>query len=250
MKKVLSIMAIMSMLLLVLTGCMDINYEIALNKDGSADLTLIYAFEKEILEQYGTSSDEMTSEMEEEAKNDGYTVEKYSDDKLDGIKITKHFDKASDVSMAELFGDEMKGKNEGIKIEKKGNNTIYSQNDEIDLTSSDSDSDYDYSSMVKFKYVVKLPVKAGKNNATEVSKDGKTLTWELKFGEVNKIEFKSESGSSSLKTILIVVAVVVVLCAIAVVVTKVSKKGNNETESKPESPAEDAKEEPADDDKE
>lgn len=248
MKKILSIMAIMSMLLLVLTGCMDINYEVALNKDGSADLTLIYGFEKEILEQYGTSSDEMSADMKEEAEKDGYTVENYSDDKLEGIKITKHFDKAEDVVMSELFEGEMdltsEKKNEGIKIEKKGNKTVYSQNDEIDLTSGGEESEFDYSSMVKFKYVVKLPVKAGKNNATSVSKDGKTLTWELKFGEVNKIEFESEGSSSSLKTILIVAGCVVVLAVIAVVVVKASKKGGNvdSAESPVEEPSEDDKE--------
>lgn len=247
MKKILSIVAIMSMLLLVLTGCVNINYEVTLNKDGSADVALIYGFEKEALQQLGTSSDDMTSQMEEEAGKDGYTVEKYSDDKLEGIKASKHFNSASELSMAELFEDEVKGKNEGIKVEKKGNKTVFSQNDEVDLTSSESE----YASMVTFKYIVNLPVKAESNNATEVSKDGKTLTWELKFGEVNKIEFKAGSSNSTLKVVLIVVAAVAILCVIAVVLTKVLKKDkNNETEKNEAQPEETIKEENKEDNKE
>ena len=55
MKKVLSLILIMILALIVLTGCVDVNYEVTLNKDGTADIAYIYGFEKASLEQLGTN---------------------------------------------------------------------------------------------------------------------------------------------------------------------------------------------------
>lgn len=244
MKKLISLVAVMAMLLLVLTGCVNVNFEVSLNKDGSADVAYLYTFDKEALQEMGTSSEDMTKDMEEEANKNGFKIEAYSDDKQEGFKATKHFDNASDVSLAEAFGEDYVKESKGITVEKKGNKTVFSQNDEIDLSSMDETT----ASIVTMKYVVKLPVKAGDNNATEVSKDGKTLTWTLKAGEINKVEFNAQTGSSVLKIVIIAVAAAVVICAIVMVIVKCSKKDKKEPTDEPIK--EEKKEEPVIEEKE
>ena len=241
MKKVLSLMAIFAMLLFVLTGCVNINYEVSLNTDGSADIAYVYAFEKATLEQMGTSSESMTKDMQEKSQESGYTIESYEDDTMAGFKASKHLDNVADASLAEAFGTEnVKDTDENkIVIEKKGGKTLFSQNANIDLTGMDSST----ASYVTMKYTVKLPVKAKTSNATEVSKDGKTLTWELKSGEENRVEFTAVKGGLKILPIIIVVAVIAIACA-AFFVIKGAKK-DKPAEVKKEAPAkEEKKEEP------
>lgn len=225
MKKVLSLMAIIAMLLFILTGCVNVNYEVTLNEDGSADVAFVYAFDKETLEQMGTTSESMTEDMQEQSQESGYKIETYSDDKMEGFKAIKHLDNASSLSLSEVFGEEnVKDTDENkISIEKKGSKVIFSQNAEIDLTSMDEST----ASVVTMKYTIKLPVKAGENNANEVSEDGKTLTWNLTAGQVNKVEFKAEKGGINIIPIIVVVAVIVVACIVFVII-KVVKKDKKE----------------------
>ena len=77
------------------------------------------------------------------------------------------------------------------------------QETEIDLTSMK-----DIQTVVEMEYTVKLPVKIKTNNATELDKDGKTATWNLTPGEVNKIEYTA-SGINILPIIIIVIAVLI-----------------------------------------
>ena len=77
MKKVLSLIAIFAMLLFVLAGCVNLNYDITINEDGSADIAFVYAFNKDSLEQMGTSPESMTENMEEQTAENGYEIERY-----------------------------------------------------------------------------------------------------------------------------------------------------------------------------
>ena len=51
MKKIVSLIIIMSLLLIALTGCVNIRYETTLNENGSADVIYSYGLKKDILEQ-------------------------------------------------------------------------------------------------------------------------------------------------------------------------------------------------------
>ena len=77
---------------------------------------------------------------------------------------------------------------------------------------------------MEFTYKVVLPVKAGNNNATKVSEDGKTLTWNLATDKASQIEFTF--SLLNLTNVLIVVGVallVVIGIVVALVVMKKKK---------------------------
>lgn len=249
MKKVLSLIAVMAILLVALTGCVSVNYEVTLNKDGTADVAYIYGFEKEMLEQLGASAEDMTSDMKANAETSNYQIEAYSDDKVEGFKAKKHIENLSELSLEDAFGSEnVKDSEENqIKIEKKGPKTVYSQNASIDLSGMDESTE----SMVTMKYVIKLPVKVGENNASEVSEDGKTLTWNLKAGETNEISFEAESNYLT-TIIMISIAILLVIIILIVVFLNKGKKNKKsdelvdkeeETEEKIQEVEEDKKEE-------
>lgn len=222
MRKILSLISIMAILLIALTGCVSVNYEVTLNKDGTADVAYIYGFEKEMLEQLETSAEDMTSDMQENAEESEYEIEMYSDDKIEGFKAKKHIENLADISLEDIFGEEnVKDSEENqIKIEKKGLKTVYSQKANIDFSAMDEST----ASMVTMKYVIKLPVKVGENNANEVSEDGKTLTWNLKAGEINEINFEA-SESSTIISIILIIAIAVIV-AIVLIFFKKSQKNS------------------------
>ena len=143
--------------------------------------------------------------------------------------------------MSEAFGSEnIKVSDENkIIVEKKGKKVTFSQNANFDLTGMNSST----APYVAIKYTVKLPAKAKTNNADEVSKDGKTLTWNLKSGEENKIEFTATKGGIKILPIIIVIAVLAIVCA-AFFIVKTTKKDKTVEVKKPSPEKETKKEEP------
>lgn len=220
MKKTIGLVMALILVLISLTGCVNINYEVKVNKNGSGDISYIYGFSKETLNSLQMTAEDMVKSMKEQATESNYTVETYEDDEIAGFKAQKHVDDlSSEMSMQEAFGEEYVKEKEGngINIKKSLFTREYSQNVQIDLTSLSELGD-----SVKMTYRVTLPAKSKTNNATEVN--GKELTWNLKAGEVNQIEFTA-TGINILPIIIIVLVVLVVAGAVITFVILKKKKG-------------------------
>lgn len=236
MKKTLknvAIIAILGVILFTLTGCANVDYDIKLNKDGSGDIAYVIGYDKSFLASIGveTSSlenDNSFSEMEEQAKQNGYTIEKYEDDNTYGFKATKH---ANNIQEEFDLNDEAGSNNEEtgkIMYEKTLLKTRYYQDSKVDLT--DILSDEEEAAMLKavmaqmkVSYRITLPFRVGSNNATTVSEDGKTIEWTLKVGEVNQIKFEA-SQDYGMYALLGLAVVLVAVAAGSVILSKKAKK--------------------------
>jgi len=160
---------------------------------------------------------------------DDYVAEVYQDDKYTGYIITKKVDNIDDLVGTPDFSleDVDNIDNKKIFTKEKG---VYKAN--ITFDSSDEDSySSEYGIGVKSNFIVELPNEAISSNATSVSEDGKTLTWDLTSGNISTIEFAFEFPSllTFLKDNIILVAIiaVVVVLAIVVIVTLLLKKSKN-----------------------
>lgn len=80
---------------------------------------------------------------------------------------------------------------------------------------------------MEFSYTVNLPEKALTNNATNVSNDGKTLTWSLMQSQMSNIEFSFELKNMTNYYILYggIAAVVIIVIIIIITIIKKGKKG-------------------------
>ena len=206
MKKVLSLVAIVAILLVALTGCVNVNYEVELEKNGSANVSYTYEVDKQYLE------DAEYEKMKERATSEGYSIEEYTTEENQGFKASKHFDNASDVSLEKVFGsDYIKDSDANkIKVEKQGFDKVISQDAKLDLST--------ITKSITVKYTIKLPAAAQSNNANEVSEDGKTLTWNLISSEENSVQYSTTvKGFPVIPVVIAVVAIVVVACIVAVV---------------------------------
>lgn len=245
MVKEILVALIAAIVVICLSGCARVNYEVNVNKDGSADVSYVMGYDKEFLNSMGVSEDDLGEDafedMKKDATDDGYQIEEYNDDQIAGFKASKHFDKMSDfkldgVANAEVSTEEA---NNEISFNKMLLDTKISQNAKLDLTEiNSSDEDSEVSSItnmllgqMKFTYKVTLPFKASDNNATTVSEDGKTLEWTLTPGEVNEVRFEA---TENLNTIVLacVVAAVAIVVVIIVVIGMSSKKKISKKEVK------------------
>ena len=213
MKKTIGIIAILVLALIVLTGCsINVNYDVKINKDGSGDISYIYGFSKDTLENLQTSAEDLVANMKEQAETSQYTTEYYEDDSIEGFKATKHLDDISkEFSLKEAFGEEYVKEDEnknGIIITKNLFKTQIIQETEVDLTSMK-----DIQTVVEMKYTVELPVKIKASNANEVEKNGKTATWNLTPGEVNKIEYTA-SGINLLQIVILILLIAIIVAAL------------------------------------
>lgn len=80
---------------IVATGCVKYNGILTINKDKSMEFSIIYAFDKSLMS--GESSS-LKEEQFDNLKKEGYTVEKYSDEKFEGFKLIKKFNNIDEVS--------------------------------------------------------------------------------------------------------------------------------------------------------
>ena len=90
---------VLSMLVVLLTGCVKMDVTMEVKNDKSMNLSMIYAVSKE-LDEYSTSSDE---EQIKEYENKGFYVEKYEEDGKTGYKITKQYKNIDEVSTEETL---------------------------------------------------------------------------------------------------------------------------------------------------
>ncbi len=218
MKKTIGLIVVLIIMLIALTGCAQVNYEITVNSDGSGDISYIYGVEKSVLEQLNVSAEEFVSSMKEQAEDSSYIVESYEDDNISGFKAYKHVDDLSkDLSLEETFGEEYVTDTDdnGIIVKRAYFYTKYSQTAQIDLTSmSDSEGS------ITMTYKVNLPAKSRTNNATTVSDNGKELVWELKSGETNSIVFEAIKINVGP---IIIIGLMVIIC-IGIIVYIILKK--------------------------
>lgn len=234
MKKIISFTSLIVIVLLSLTGCMTVDYELKINEDGSGELTYVYGIQKEYTQEGQVSVDNLVPSLKTNAEASGGTVAAYVDDAIEGYKVTKKLNNVSEeFSLQSMFGEEyVKDSDENkIKIEKEFLATKYSQKAKIDLT-AEAIAPAGSVGMI-LRYSINLPVKAGENNADEVSEDGKTLTWILEAGSVNQVEFTAQKMSLvGIAAIAVaIIGVVAILAVIILVILKQAKKGKTVTNS-------------------
>lgn len=249
MKKYLKI--VLSLVLVFsLTGCVKYNMNMEVKQDKSVDLELIYAIDYSGMSQFG-DAEEAEAEFDEGINVDdydflnknGFKVEQFKDEsnnkKYTGIKITKTYKSIDDITKEEdktidinKVLSEEETFDDSQFFSKKGN--TYKASLLFDFKGGSIDGEeVNMSSMsdsFEMKYTIKLPSKAKTNNATEVSKDGKTLTWNLKYGEKNQVDFTFDLDNNS-NMIMYVGIGAFALAIVGSVALVLSKKKNNNTQA-------------------
>lgn len=225
--KHIKLSAIVIAMMFVLTGCVRMNLDINIKENGKVDANMLCAYVEDFASEADLPSDDEITEME----SDGWTYKPYSQDGYVGYTVS-----ISDVDMDQLL-ENSSGSNSALGLD----------NDEISLTKEDSkyvfdaslldeDDAYEMKSYKSYideyggymKVVLHVPGKVINSNATSVSSDGKTLTWDLLAmnpGENIHAEFKAESSNIGL-----IFGIIAVLLVLLVILLFLKKRGNNKKE--------------------
>lgn len=229
------LLIMIGMLLFVLTGCVNVNYEIKLEKDGSGDVSYMMGYDKQFLNSIGAKQEDLEGddtfdEMQDEAEEKGYTVDKYEDELTYGFKASKHVENIQEeFNVGNVIGEDVE--DDRIVFEESFLKTKYYQNTNLDLSTLAGEEDALTNAVLgqmKISYKIVLPFKVGENNATTVSEDGKTLEWVLKAAQANEIRFEATEDYTMYAIGGVVGLVLVIATATIILVTNKKKSEKQE----------------------
>lgn len=248
MKKSCKVLCLM-LIVFMMSGCVKANIDMSINKDKSMKLSVTSAVDQSLLQQYG-SEGLMDEETKNEAENNGFKVDEYSDGSMKGYTLSKEFKNIDDISSDKKVNFDleklMNEENAQIFTVKQGffkntytvtmeNNTsseLESQMDFGDSTTYGQDNSMDFSSNIDLssissnmdmKFNVTLPYKAIKSNATSTENDGKKLVWDLMNQNLQNIEFQFELYNMNNVYLTAGIAVAIIIIIVIVIISKKRK---------------------------
>lgn len=232
--------------ILLLSGC-AIKNDVSLNikGDGSLEYKVFFGMDSELLsnliqmnntditEEEVIDEDTLVKFASENIKApylEGFTVEPgkngefYGNNyiyKVDDINKVSSND-AVKVNVADYENEEKLLKDQKLF---SVNKDIYSGNFIFDLTVEDEGESSEMAEIEYFyDFSVTLPTKAISSNASSVSEDGKTLTWDLKHGELNEVKFEFRLSNTNM-IIGVVACIVDIILLISIIIAFVYLRG-------------------------
>lgn len=202
------------LLVMSLSGCTQMITNINIGTDGSADVNIKAGVKNDIYEMFASQDEtNVIDETKKEAEVAGYNVQTYNEDGYMGITMSKHIDSLETAPGEDKYleGLVYTRKNELFEKAMTLSGTIASIQS---LKQNMSESAIDVSSF-DLKLVVTVPYPITKSNATEISDDNKTATFDLVA--LDAIELECEKQAMLLGIIPVTGASIVVI-GLAVVV--------------------------------
>ena len=220
---------IVGLFLILLTGCSSYDMSMSINKNKSMDLSIYIV---------STSSEEISKyidSLKEKYESNDFNVEEFTKDNNYGIRISKHYDNIDNNSFAErtdkfdllyLYNNDYDKSIETkiFNVDKGFASNRYAANFFVDLTNIDIDL-----SNTKVTFTVNLPKGSVSNNASTLSEDGNTLTWNITNKGRTDIEFVFEVGSYD--TIYFIVAICIAIFLVFSIISAILSKSGDVSSS-------------------
>lgn len=220
---------IVGLFLILLTGCSSYDMSMSINKNKSMDLSIYIV---------STSSEEISKyidSLKEKYESNDFNVEEFTKDNNYGIRISKHYDNIDNNSFAErtdkfdllyLYNNDYDKSIETkiFNVDKGFASNRYAANFFVDLTNIDIDL-----SNTKVTFTVNLPKGSVSNNASTLSEDGNTLTWNITNKGRTDIEFVFEVGSYD--TIYFIVAIFIAIFLVFSIISAILSKSGDASSS-------------------
>ena len=220
---------IVGLFFILLTGCSSYDMSMSINRNKSMDLSINIV---------STSSEEINKyidTLKEKYESNDFKVEEFTRDKNYGIRITKHYDNIDNNSFAErtdkfdllyLYNNDYDKSIETkiFNVDKGFASNRYAANFFVDLTNIDIDL-----SNTEVTFVAYLPKGNVSNNASSVSEDGNTLTWNITNKGRTDIEFVFELGSYD--TIYFIVAIFIAIFLVFSIISAILSKSGDASSS-------------------
>ena len=211
--KTLAVVIVLAMTVFCFTGCVRFRTTMSIKGNGKADLAVIYAYHEELIDD---DVRESLEEVAESFEDDGWTADDYEKGDYEGYLFSMNNVKVKDfeeVFNADCFEDLDLG--EFVLTQSGSTYTIEWETNAIQDVEEEGITSDDLSEYGGFmEVVIELPSPAKDDNATKVSKDGKTLTWNLFEEDDVEVTFTLVNAGA----IIAIIAIVAILISAAIVV--------------------------------
>lgn len=217
-----------------LTGCVKGKVHLTVNKDKTADIEISLGMEKSLYSMMGGA--DPFAELKASLKKEGYSVSDYTDDTYSGIVGKNHYsDLDKSLKDLKLSDKAVLSGNDSLKVDKGFFFNKYTINTNLNMSSIESDTNITedekklqdmFIKSISFDFIITMPVKAIKSNATSVSADKKTYTWKLVPGENNNINLTVKVPNTV--RIILTAAVILLIIVLAVIIIKRKNKKEEE----------------------
>ncbi len=220
-----AVLAVVILCVSMLAGCMRMSVTMKVKNNGKVDISMLVGAKNMGSETSESSSanSEKTEEAKKKLEQEGWEYKEYNEDGYIGYIITKRDIEMDEVSKNLDASSDVDTNPDKFVITKNGNKYTLSW----DAMSGDNSSqasqytNYITSSGGYFKFVLELPNKPISSNATSVSDDGKTLTWDLlSMASGQKIEAEFTIGIPLYVYIIIGAVAVLVIVAVCVIIAR------------------------------
>lgn len=230
MKKIKSVL--LGLLVIILCGCSTISTNMEVSKDKSMNITYVITLDKEYLGNK-TFNELFSSKNINCLRNNGYTVTDYEDEDNFGYKVSasiKDIDTISQtdnikINLYDLLYSDIQNELYIFSRTEKVLKNQYTADFYVNLTDAIANNSSTLTDMVvppkvSYEFTLHLPEKSLSNNATNVSKDGKTLTWQFDniTSGTNNINFSFELYNKQALMVLYVFIGLAILVVISMIV--------------------------------
>lgn len=190
-----AVILLLLVLALVLNGCIKGHAHYTINKDSSGDASIKLALERGLVDLlYGLEQQEHIESVLEDFRADGYTITRFVEGDYKGFEAVKHFDNADQMFIDDRHEEAFSNLDERSNIKKGFFFDRYSFKMYLDVRKSMAE----YYNLISeaflrrsdFSFILTLPTRLEDHNASKVSEDGLTYSWNILLTDVNEIVFE------------------------------------------------------------
>lgn len=217
-----------------ISGCFEATYHITVNKDGSGVLNYRIGLNSNVAGLIGSQSGDPIADMKNDAIKNGFEVSNFNENGMIGIIAKKNVNSLENIPIIGQTKDN-KTKAPTITVNKGFFNSTYKVNGNIDLSSMKTNPKDELAqisnamlSQVKINFVLTLPIKPGKNNASTTQDDGRTLVWQMVPGTNNIIQMEATVPNTTNIALVVIGGSLLVIIVIVVIIKSRRKDGSND----------------------
>jgi len=205
-------------MVMLISGCMKMHYDIVWNSDNSGTLVITYGMEKSAMADSGQSEDDVRSQMKEDFEGDkDVKIVDYSDDEYTGIIVTMEIDDLTKTTNEVLETLKFNYSEEG------GTKSYTVSGNFSDEPSGDMGTQL---GSIDVKLSIVMPGNITSHNATEQA--GNKLIWDIASGS-SKIEASSEISTGGgiiniLMWVLFVLGILILAASVLLIIVKMQRK--------------------------
>lgn len=226
------------LLLTFLTGCVEGDLKLKINKDGSGEHTITAGVDEESLNRFGDRAENMMNSVSEELEAKGYEVESYTRNGFTGFRANKNFENVQEMEILPVSSGMTEAGiapaigNVPVEMTTEGGvfTTTYKVEAELDLSNSGVIGGMQslVADQLNLTFTLDLPLKPKSHNADRVG--GDVLQWDIRAaGQTNVMV---EMVVPNVKNIILAgVAGILILLLVIFLLKKRKKQPDSESPS-------------------